>query len=218
MKHLNTKLYIWALIIISLSIYTIYIFLTSYFVDIEYKSIIDYLKPIPTVVTLDVFIAGLFVKWFWKWKLLYPWFVPFPNLNGTWKGFLKSNWQCPNTGKKPDAIPTILTINQTFINISCVMRTGEMCSESFSSEIILNLEAGSTKVVYSYKSDPKADIKHRSPPHFGTAILSIIKHQPILDGEYWSSRETTGTIYLEFWKKEKIDIYLDDFGKHPMST
>ena len=216
MKHLNTKLYIWALIIVSLIVYGIYFaFSSSYAV---YENFSDFLKPLSIVVMVDAFIVSIFVKWLWKLKLLYPWFVPFPDLNGTWKGVLKSNWQCPNTGKKPNEIPIILTINQTFTNVSCVMRTGEMCSESFTSGFIINLETDSTHIVYSYKSDPKADIKYRSAPHFGTTKLSVVNNKSILDGEYWSSRETTGTIHLKFWKKEKSDIYLDEFGEHPMST
>lgn len=216
MKHLNTKLYIWTLIIISLIIYGVYFAFSSAYA--EYENFLDFLKPLSIVVMVDAFIVSIFVKWLWKLKLLYPWFVPFPDLNGTWKGVLKSNWICPNTGKKPNEIPTILTINQTFTNVSCVMRTGEMCSESFTSGFIINLETDSTHIVYSYKSDPKADIKYRSAPHFGTAKLSVVNNQLILDGEYWSSRETTGTIHLKFWKKEKLDIYLDEFGEHPMST
>ena len=216
MKHLNTKLYIWALIIISLIIYGVYFAFSSSYV--EYENFLDFLKPLSFVVIVDAFIVSIFVKWLWKLKLFYPWFVPFPDLNGTWKGVLKSNWKCPNTGKKPNEIPTILTINQTFTNVSCVMRTGELCSESFTSGFIINLETDSTHIVYSYKSDPKADIKYRSAPHFGTAKLSVVNNQLILDGEYWSSRETTGTIHLKFWKKEKLDIYLDEFGEHPMST
>lgn len=216
MKNLNTTLYIWSLIIISSIIYVIYFAFSSSLT--EYENFLDFIKPISIVVTLDAVIVGIFVKWLWRLKLLYPWFVPFPDLNGTWKGVLKSNWECPNTGKKPDEIPVILTIHQTFTNVSCVMRTGEMCSESFASEFIVNSITENPKIIYSYKSDPKADIKYRSAPHFGTAMLSTGNNYSELNGEYWSSRETTGTIYLKFWKKDKVDVYSEIFGAHPMST
>lgn len=215
MKYLNTKLYIWALIIISLVIYAVYFALSSSVTN--YETFLDFIKPISIVVTLDAVIAGIFVKWLWKLKLLYPWFVPFPDLNGTWKGVLKSNWECPNTGEKPDEIPMILTINQTFTNVSCTMRTGEMCSESFSSEFLVNTETESPKLIYSYKSDPKPNFKYRSSLHFGTTVLSIVKNHSELEGEYWSNRETTGAIHLKFWKKQKVDVYSENIGKHPMS-
>lgn len=216
MKYLNTKLYIWLLIIISITLYSIYFSLSFYFIDSQ--TAFDYLKPIPTVVSLDLAIIFIFVKWLWKWNKLYPWFVPFPNLNGTWKGQLQSNWICPNTKEKIKSIPIILTINQSFTNTSCIMRTEEMCSESFSGEIIRNIESEKSKIIYSYKSDPRADIRHRSPSHFGTVVLDIVNNNLKLDGEYWTSRETTGIIKLEFWKKEKLDSYPEEIGEHPMSN
>ena len=56
------------------------------------KTLFNFLKPITTVVTLDTIVMFLFTKLVWKWKLLYSWLVPFPNLNGTWKGEIKTNW------------------------------------------------------------------------------------------------------------------------------
>lgn len=214
MKHLNQKLYLTLIVAVSSLIYGIY-FIT--FISGTDKTVFfDYVKPLTIVISIDSILTLLFVKWLWKWDKLYPWLVPFPNLNGTWKGVLKSNWICPNTGKKPDEIPTILTIHQTFTNVSCVMRTGEMCSKSFSSDFVIDIENENPKLIYSYRSDPNADVKFRSPPHFGTAMLSVVNNNLELHGEYWSSRETTGIIQLSFWKKDKIDIYKDEFGIHPM--
>ena len=215
MHNLNKQIYISILVAISVLVYVLYF--TFVMSGMDSAVFLDYIKPVTTVISIDSLLVLIFVKWLWKWNKLYPWLVPFPDLNGTWEGFLKSNWTCPNTGKKVDEIPIILTINQTFINISCTMRTGEMCSESFSSGFIINTETENPKLIYSYKSDPKANVKDRSAPHFGTAMLSIVNNKKELQGEYWSSRETTGTIHLEFWRKEKIDIYKDEFGEHPMS-
>lgn len=215
MKYLNTKLYIWTLVLISITYYLlIFLYITDTSTNI---TITSYLKPIPIVVTLDTLTIYIFVKWLWKWNKLYPWLVPFPNLNGTWRGFLKSNWVCPETNKNPEKIPTILTINQSFTHVSCVMRTGEMCSESFSAEICIDPLSKKIDLVYSYKSTPNADIRHRSQLHFGTVKLDIVGENKKLVGEYWTSRETTGFIDLEFWKNKKFDKYPKELGAHPMS-
>ena len=215
MKHLNVKFYIWILIILSIIVYVIYIF----FFPIVQQTLISYLKPIPTIVTIDVIISAIFVRWFWKSKLFYHWLVPFPNLNGTWKGEIKSTWVNSDTGERPEPIPVILTIKQSFTSISCVMRTAEMTSHSFSSDFVIKNEEQILKLVYTYDSNPKETIKDRSVRHLGTISFDILTHNKKieLDGEYWTARKTTGTIELKFWKKELVSKYPNKIGKHPMS-
>ena len=216
MRYLNKKYYIWILIGVSVLFYWGYI---NLFPLPKEPDFLDYIKPIPTVVGFDTFVAFIFSKWFWKCKLFYKWLVPFPNLNGTWKGYIKSNWIDPKTGKKPEAIPTILTIEQSLSNISCVMRTGEMRSFSFISGFVIDFENQILKLVYTYDSIPKQTIKYRSPQHMGTMYFDVIKNKGKweLIGDYWTARETTGRVELSFWKKERIEKYPEKLGKHPVS-
>ena len=174
---------------------------------------------LPKVVTLNILFIGLFSSVLWKWKIFKGWLVPFPNLNGTWKGHIQSTWVDPVTGHRPGPIPAILTIHQSFFRISCVMRTGEMTSHCITAEFILDEHDQIKRLLYSYDSNPIATVKDRSPQHLGTMRFDIIeKPKRKLKGEYWTGRKTTGEIEMSFWKKEKHDSYPDNLGEHPVSS
>ena len=215
MKHLNSKAYIWILIGLSVLFYLGYIFLFP----ITEKTLLNFIKPITTVVTLDTIFAFIFSKWIWKINLLHDWLVPFPDLNGTWKGVIKSTWKDPETGNSPPPIPVILTIKQSFSHISCVMRTQEMTSYSFSSDFVIDKDNQVLRLVYSYDSIPKQIIKNRSPQHLGTILFDILLNEKNkeLTGNYWTARQTTGSIELEYWKKEQLSKYPIELGEHPVS-
>jgi len=215
MKYLNSKIFIWLLLGVSVVFYLSYLLLFP----LKEKTLLNYLKPITTVVTLDTIVVFIFTKWIWKFKLLYSWLVPFPNLNGTWKGIIKTNWIDERTGKKPAPIPVILTIKQSFTNISCVMRTAEMNSYSFIIGFVIEKENQILRLVYSYDSIPKQTVKDRSPQHFGTMYFDVINSgdKKELSGDYWTGRETTGRVELEFWKNEHLEKYPKELGEHPVS-
>ncbi len=214
MKNINLKLFVWLLIGISIVFFLIY---TTIFPLTE-KSVINYLKIIPTVITLDMIFIFLFSKFIWKWKIFKNWLIPFPNMNGTWKGFIHSTWIDPVTNLHPDPIPTILTIEQSFFNISCVMRTAEMSSFSFIGGFVIDKENQILRIVYTYDSIPKQTVKDRSAQHYGSIIFNISENpQKEMFGEYWTGRKTTGNIELTFWKNEKLNKYPDELGLHPVS-
>ena len=126
-------------------------------------------KSVPIVVG----IAMLFAWYGWRWRVFHPWLVPFPDLNGTWQGSIQTTWKNPETGKTPGPIPAILTIKQSFIRISCVMRTAEMASGSFLADFWLDGDEQIRKLGYSYVSTPLPSVAHRSKPHYGTTVFEI---------------------------------------------
>jgi hypothetical protein len=152
-----------------------------------------------------------------RWKCFQGWLIPFPNLNGTWQGFIQMNWQDAN-GKTPGPIPAILTIKQRFGHISCVMRTGEMESHSYLEGFCIDKNAQIRRLCYSYTSRPNAALRDRSTPHDGTMLFNIIG-KPVhkLEGEYWSQRQTTGSVTLTFRAKELLDEMPSDLSEHPVS-
>lgn len=98
------------------------------------------------------------------------------------------------------------------------MRTEEMTSYSFISDFILDKDNQVKKLSYSYTSTPKQVVIERSPQHYGTIVFEIDETAKLrLIGEYWTGRKTTGTIDLEFWKKEKLATFPSKLGKHPVS-
>ena len=99
------------------------------------------------------------------------------------------------------------------------MRTKEMESRNFISGFDIDKDNQKLRLVYSYISEPKQSIRDRSPQHKGTMLFDIIKdngHIKLI-GNYWTERQTTGKVELEFWKKERLEKYLDELGEHPVS-
>ncbi len=178
----------------------------------------DFLRLIPDVVTMDLVAAALFFKWGWRWPVLHGWLVPFPDLNGTWQGELQTSWK-DDQGRTPRPIAVLLTIRQSFTGISCVMRTAEMESRSYAEGFCLDEERQIRKLAYSYTSRPKISLRSRSTPHDGTIVFNIIEH-PVrkLEGEYWTQRQTTGTVTLTFRTKTLLEELPTDFPAHPMAA
>lgn len=121
--------------------------------------------------------------------------VFFPDLNGKWRGSLKTTWKDAN-GLSPGPIDTTIWIRQTLFTIHVHQRTKE--SESWSRYVIAEAhpEAGRFQLWYSYINRPKAEVNHRSAQHEGLAILQIVPEieDGKITGHYYTSRQTSGDI------------------------
>ena len=199
-SHFKNSLYFLVLISVLL------IFIIIKIRDVDFKDIRLILEVISMVVAIDIFLITIFTKWTWKYKIFQNWLVVFPDLNGSWKGFIYSNWINPDTNKKPDPIPVMLNIKQSFFNINCKMITEEMESYSYAEGFIIDSDKQIKNLAYSYTSNPKSSLRYRSTPHDGTIVFKIVE-KPLLklEGRYWTERETTGEIKVEFYSKEIID-------------
>ena len=214
MRNLNPK----PLLIILLAFSGVIWFCLGAVSGLAMQSFVDFMRPIPKVVTADLLLVGIFVRWLWRWRLLQGWLVPFPDLNGTWQGNIQTTWKDAEV-KTPGPIPAILTIKQTFGRLSCVMRTGEMESRSYLEGFCIDKEAQVRQVCYSYTSKPKAALRNRSTPHDGTMLFNIIG-TPVhkLEGEYWTQRQTTGSVTLTLRATELVDELPIDLPAHPMTA
>lgn len=216
MKHLNPKQYLWLILgpfCLSFSAFYAYYFYTQAIPP----SAIDIFGMISKSVTVVALLGVLFVNYIWKWKLLRGWLVPFPDLNGTWQGTIQSTWVNPETSQGIGPIPAILTIKQSFIKMSCVMRTPEMVSYSYLADFWLDGNEQIRKLGYSYNSVPRITVRDRSKSHVGTVIFDIVGYEPAkLNGIYWSDRKSTGEIKLEFREKLLLEEFPDELGAHPL--
>lgn len=193
-------------------------FSLAYFNELDLSKIRDFLGLIPKVVSIDLLLVAIFVKWGWKIKIFRGWLVPFPDLNGSWVGFIYSDWKNPETGEKPSPIPVLLTINQSFFHISCLMHTGEMESSSYSEGFLIDADRQIKNLAYSYTSKPRLSLNERSIPHDGTAVLKIIESpKKKLVGRYWTERLTKGEIILEYRSKTLLEELPEDLGGHPVT-
>src|SRR5688572_30652737 len=110
MRNVNLKYALYLLISVSALLFFLLVKLRPE----EGMTFFSGLKLIPKVVSIDLLLVALFSSYVWRWKIFHGWLVPFPNLNGTWKGSIQSTWVDPVTNERPAPIPTILTIKQSF--------------------------------------------------------------------------------------------------------
>jgi hypothetical protein len=172
---------------------------------------------ISKVVSVDLLILGIFSTYLWRFKMFRGWLVPFPDLQGTWKGSIQTTWVDERKGELPDAVSAILTIKQSFLNISCVMRTEEMTSRSSYSGFMLDADKQLKRLIYSYESNPSPLVKVTSPQHYGTMMFEIVENPDLkMVGEYWTNRKTTGQIEMSFWQSDMLEYFPDDIGDHPI--
>jgi hypothetical protein len=215
MRNLNPKKFAYLIVILSGLIW----FILAWFYNLDISKVDNFFGLTPKVISIDLILLSLFTKWGWKFNIFKGWLVPYPDLNGSWTGYIYSNWQNPQTGDKPPPIPTMLTIKQSFFYISCVMHTAEMKSFSYIEGFVIDSERQLKQLTYVYTSKPNLSVLNRSKPHDGTTVFDIIEKPDLkLTGRYWTERETTGEIKLEFKSKSIWEELPEDLGKHPVST
>lgn len=57
--------------------------------------------------------------------------------------------------------------------------------------------SGNWVVSYTYANTPKLGLRRGSPPHLGGAALTIFGEPPTrIEGEYWTDRDSKGTLTL----------------------
>lgn len=215
MKNIKLNNLIWSLVAISALAWII----LAWFSSLNLSNAKVFLKLIPNVVTIDSFIIFVFVKWLWKFRCFKGWLVPFPNLNGSWVGHIQSNWINTETGQAVPLIPVMLTINQSFLHISCIMHTKEM--KSFSSIEGFNIDKDNQikQISYIYTSKPRITVDNRSLPHDGAIIFDIIESPETktkLKGRYWTDRKTNGEITLMFYNKKILEELPEHINFHPL--
>jgi hypothetical protein len=213
MKNLNMKPFVNLLAGFSV----IVLFAAALVQGFDLRNLSDLPRLIPIVATADGIAYFVFTAWLWRWKHLQGWLVPFPDLNGTWQGHIQTNWKDAQ-GDTPGPIPAILTIKQSFGRMSCVMRTAEMESHSYLEGFCIDKDAQVRRLCYSYTSRPKTTLRDRSTPHDGTMLFNIIgKPVQKLEGEYWTQRQTSGTVTLIFRTRNLFDEIPSDLSEHPIS-
>lgn len=214
MRNITLKSTLYILVVIS----AIAWFTLAYFGGLDLSKVNDFFGLIPKVVTIDLLVVAVFVKWGWKLKIFRGWLVPFPDLNGSWIGFIYSDWKNPKTGENPSPIPVMLTVKQSFFHIHCMMLTSEIESSSYSEGFLIEPDRQIKTLAYSYSSKSRLSLNERSIPHDGTAVFKIIeKPKQKLVGRYWTERLTKGEIALEYHAKEILDELPEELGEHPVT-
>lgn len=156
-----------------------------------------FFRPASTVLGTVVLIIGAFDRWIWRWPFLHPWFVGIPNLEGTWKGEILSDWADPQTGQQILPIEAFLAVRQTFSSIRLYLITRSSSSELLAGSIVQNPD-GTHTIFGTYRNTPRISERSVSSIHHGAVRLNVRgKQRPILDGDYWTDRLTRGELRFE---------------------
>src|SRR5258708_1343303 len=141
MRNIKHEILLWVHIVSIVLIWTAILYFTGTGLAINWEA----LRKLPDVVTVYVVLSFVFTKWLWRCRIFKGWLVPFPDLQGTWQGELKTGWKDPKTGAVLPPIPVVFVITQSFTSISCVMYTRE--SESYSTAAQMDESTGVVRLV-----------------------------------------------------------------------
>ena len=155
-----------------------------------------YLRPFGTVVGFLVVLGTVFEFLLWRWSWLHGWFVKRPDLRGTWRVELQSDWIDPATNVVVPIIICYMGVAQTLSTLQMHLMTPESESWFIAERITPSRSKVGYRVAGVYTNEPKTHLRgKRSEIHLGGLLLET--HGPAnrpntLTGEYWTDRKTKG--------------------------
>lgn len=180
MIQLNYKPFIWTVGVITIGIYLV----------INKWCHTSLASDISKTITVIGIIFLIYTKWLWKTKpLIY--ILPFPYLGGKWEGELQSTY------KNSTTINIHVSIKHGIFNTHLILTTEESRSVSNGFSFNIDSQRGVNQIIYTYHNEPKATERCHSEIHYGTAKLDILENGTILEGSYWTDRQTTGVIKIK---------------------
>ena len=138
-------------------------------------------------------------KWVWAWWPV-RFFTKKPNLNGTWRGELQSDYL--RDGLPIDPIPTVIRIKQTDSVVLVTLFTGESSSVTQLSEFVKEAD-DRWRLTFLYTNKPRPEVSTRSDQHQGLCELYITGESNALGGSYFTSRKTKGEMKFTEWSERK---------------
>lgn len=174
----------------------------------------EYSKPFALTVAVLSAACFAFDKWLWKWPIFKGWLVERPNLQGTWRATLKSNWTKPDTQKKQPPIEAVMTIRQTYSLLSARLFTKESSSLLVAHKIQRQND-GVFQLFATYENTPDISLRgERSEIHYGALVLEVRGDPPTsLIGHFWTDRRTRGSMELASRIREVVDGYQEGIKK-----
>ncbi len=183
-----SRLHLSAIILIAAAIWAAFLIANGVSVSATWAT------PFSSVVGVLFVILAVFDYWLWKWPIFRGWLVNRPNMSGTWKVTIKSDWLDPTTGNPKPPIEAYLVVRQTFSSINMRLLTEESAGDLLTGEIARSAD-GSFKVGAIYRNEPKLSVRDRSPIHYGAFFLQVEGNPPsALTGHYWTDRNTKGAM------------------------
>ena len=156
----------------------------------------EYVQPFGTVVIVLAAFGTAFELVLWRWSLIHGWFVKRPDLRGTWRVELQSDWIDPDTNLGVQPIVCYMGVTQTLSTLQMHLMTPESESWFIAERISPSPSGVGYRVAGVYTNKPQTHLRGtRSEMHLGGVLLDT--HGPAnrpdtLTGEYWTDRKTKG--------------------------
>jgi hypothetical protein len=167
---------------------------------------LGWLHPLSMVTSAVLLLCMAFELWLWKLPLLHGWFVKRPVIEGTWRAELRSNWK-DSSGATIPPIEGYVVIRQTLLNLSMRLMTKESASHLVGTEIVCAAD-GLYCVSGVYRNEPRYQDRTHSQIHFGAVWLRVIDSPAqMLEGHYWTDRNTAGEMHLTERRSEKFQDF-----------
>lgn len=159
------------------------------------------LAPFTTVVGVLVIVALAMENIFWRVRMFQGWLFDRPDLRGTWRVTIQSEWVNPETGEKIPPITAYAGIVQTLSKLQIQLMTPESESCLLAHSIALTPCGNRFNVSVVYANTPGVELRGaRSERHIGAAMISThgAKYRPeSMAAEYWTDRRTVGRMTFE---------------------
>jgi hypothetical protein len=160
-----------------------------------------HLTPFGTVVGVLALAALLLEHVLWRQRWLHGWFVNRPNLRGTWKVELHSDWIDPISGVTIPPITGFMGVEQTLSALQMHFMTPDSESWFVAHSIRSSPSQNGYQIVGVYTNKPNVHLRSStSNMHLGAVVIDShgeFKGIPTtLTAEYWTDRKTTGRMTL----------------------
>jgi len=169
----------------------------------------EFLKPFSIVIGATSFTVAIFNKYLWALRCFKGWYVRRPDIRGTWKVELRSNWIDPKTGEQIGPIHGYAVVRQSLTSLSIRLMTQESRSILVAHSIDEQEDENLFKLVGVYRNEPKIELQGvRSEIHQGSFALDIHGDPAYhLEGHYWTDRGTKGAMKLKERMRRLYDTY-----------
>lgn len=154
--------------------------------------------------------ASAFERWGWRWPRLHPRLIGTPDVRGTWRGMMESSWIDPATEKVRPPKVVYLSIRQTLTTVWVRLLTNESASDQMVGSVKKDSVSEDWLLSYTYRNTPKLPLRKTSPEHRGGTFLTIFGEPPArIEGEYWTSRDTKGTLAMDAHVRAVAPSFVD---------
>lgn len=171
-------------------------------------------QPFSIVVSALVGLGLLLELVLWRQPWLHGWFVKRPDLRGTWRVELQSNYVRPETNERVPMIVCYMGVTQTLSKLTMHLMTPESESWFIADHVRSSPNGSGYQVIGVYTNEPNVHLRDEriSEMHQGAVIIET--HGPelrpsTLTAKYWTDRKTTGTMTFTTRVEEVYSRFTD---------